>query len=272
MSIIPKHYLNAVTPIGVRNNQGTIWIGTGFYVVRRVDENGMARPFLVTNKHVVTGRKNIIVRMMKKNDATLNDVDAPLDNQDGPIYKLHKESAVDIAVIPLNATFIKEQGYDFPAFDIDGEAMSSPDLRESGVDEGSLIHMLGFPMGLVNQQSMLPICRLGCIARMSEVQIKEQKNLLVDIQNFPGNSGSPIILRPDGVHIKGTKNLSRSVLVGIIHSYIPYEETLINSQTKKIVEVKSENSGIAYAHPVEFIRDIIDEIQPKMDVGGIPQG
>lgn len=45
MSIIPKHYLNAVTPIGVHNNQGTIWIGTGFFVARRVGEGGMARPF-----------------------------------------------------------------------------------------------------------------------------------------------------------------------------------------------------------------------------------
>ena len=223
---------------------------------------------MVTNKHVVMGRKNIIIRMMKKNEATLNDVEAPLDNQEGPIYKLHKESAIDVAVIPLNGKFINEQGYEFPAFDIDEEAMSSKELRDNGVDEGSLIHMLGFPMGLVNLQSMLPICRLGCVARMSEAQINEQKNLLVDIQNFPGNSGSPIILRPEGVHIKGTKNLARSVLVGIIHSYIPYEETLINSQTKRIVEIKSENSGIANAHPVEFIRDIIDDIQPKMEANG----
>ena len=88
--------------------------------------------------------------------------------------------------------------------------------------------------------------------------------MLVDIQNFPGNSGSPIILRPELTSIQGTKNLLRSVLVGIIHSYIPYEETLINSQTKRLVEIRSENSGIAYAHPVEFIRDVIDEIQAKI--------
>ena len=93
-------------------------------------------------------------------------------------------------------------------------------------------------------------------------QIQEKHNILVDIQNFPGNSGSPIINRPEVVSIQGTKNLDRRVLVGIIHSYIPYEETLINSQTGRLVEVRSENSGLAYAHPVEYIRDIIDMISP----------
>lgn len=53
------------------------------------------------------------------------------------------------------------------------------------------------------------------------------------------------------------------MLVGIIHSYIPYRENLINSQTGQVVEIKSENSGIANVHPVEYIRDIIDTIQPR---------
>ena len=122
--------------------------------------------------------------------------------------------------------------------------------------------MLGYTMGLVNQSSSLPICRLGCIARISKEQVQEQHNILVDIQNFPGNSGSPIINRPEIVSIQGTKNLDRSVLIGIIHSYIPYEETLINSQTGRFVEVRSENSGLAYVHPVEYIREIIDIILP----------
>ena len=264
MSIIPSAFLNAVTPIGIRVNQSVTWVGTGFFVTRRVNAKGDAKPFLITNKHVVKGHKSIVVKMRKRDDSSLNELDAPLDNANGPIYKLHKEGSIDIAVIPLNANYIMENKYDFPAFDIDENAMSSFELRDNGVDEGSLIHMLGYPMGLVNVQSMLPICRLGCIARISEEQVKEQRNIMVDIQNFPGNSGSPVLLRPDIVSIKGTRNLTRCVLLGIIHSYLPYRETLIYSQTKETVEIRSENSGIAYAHPVEYIREIIDEIQPKI--------
>ena len=98
---------------------------------------------------------------------------------------------------------------------------------------------------------------------MSETQITEQHNILVDIQNFPGNSGSPIITRPETITITGTASLTKSVLVGIVHSYIPYKERLVNSQTNEIVEIRSENSGLANVHPVEYIREIIEKIYPS---------
>ena len=53
MAIIPKFYINSVIAIGVRNNKKVTWIGTGFLALRFVNENGDARPFLVTNKHVI---------------------------------------------------------------------------------------------------------------------------------------------------------------------------------------------------------------------------
>lgn len=53
------------------------------------------------------------------------------------------------------------------------------------------------------------------------------------------------------------------MLIGIIHAYIPYRESLINSQTHEVVEVRSENSGIALMHPVEYIREVIDMYYKK---------
>lgn len=53
MSIIPKFYVNAIVSMGVlQSDQNIAWIGTGFFVVRRVDDENL-RPFLVTNKHVL---------------------------------------------------------------------------------------------------------------------------------------------------------------------------------------------------------------------------
>lgn len=97
---------------------------------------------------------------------------------------------------------------------------------------------------------------------MSEAQIKETHNLIVDIQNFPGNSGSPIITRPEVVAIQGTKFFSKSVLLGIVHSYFHYSEQLISSQTKRVVEIRTENSGLALVHPVEYIREVVDILCP----------
>lgn len=262
MAIIPQVFINAVVSIGVRNTDRSVrWIATGFFLIRMISED-QGRPFLVTNRHVFNGKQSIVIRMKEKDVDTLKECDAPLVSEGKSLFHQHPNPKIDIAVLPLNAEFITNNHLEFPAFDIDKHALTSTELRNSGVDEGSLVFMLGFPLGLVNNNSGLPICRLGCIARMSETQIEEEYNILADIQNFPGNSGSPIILRPELMSIQGSKSLDKSVLVGIIHSYIPYKESLINSQTGETVEIRSENSGIANVHPVEFIKEIIDGICP----------
>ena len=272
MAIIPDHYLSSVVSIGVRTSVSTIaWIGTGFFVGKSTGQDNKVYPLLVSNKHVYDGKDNIVLRMKKRDNDDLQVLDAPLKNDDGSLrYITHDLDDIDVAVLPLSAQFIEDNGLDFPCFNIDENALSSNELRTNGADEGTIVYMLGFPMGLVNISSNLPICRMGCISRMSETQISEQHNMLVDIQNFPGNSGSPIITRPEFVSITGTPSLTRSVLIGIVHSYIQYREQLINSQTKEVVEIRSENSGIALVHPVEFIREIIDKIYPKPNIAAVP--
>lgn len=257
MSILPKFYKDAVVSIGVRVNNNISWIGTGFFLVKMINPEN-AIPFLITNRHVLEGQKSIVIRMKEKNLETLKIVDVPLYIEESATYKFHAKDNIDIAVIRLNGNFINSNNLEFPAFDIDKHAYSSDLFREQGVEEGNMIYMLGFPMGMVIDESSSPICRLGCIARMSKAQISGNYNILVDIQNFPGNSGSPIVTRPEIISIDGTKSLNQCALLGIIHSYIPYQESLINVQTKKIVELRSENSGLAYVHPVEYIQEIID--------------
>lgn len=266
MAIIPDHYLNAVVSIGIGDKGPIRWIGTGFFVTRSIEDPTRGKPYLVSNKHVFGSFEKIVIRMKEAGKDSLRNMTANLVDRTTkrPLYLTHDQQDVDIAVLPLNAEVINNNNLEFPSFNIDEQAMTSSELRNNGVDEGSIIYMLGFPMGLVNQKSNLPLCRLGCIARMSETQINEEHNILVDIQNFPGNSGSPIILRPEFISVNKTKSLNKSVLVGIIHSYIPYRENLINSQTREIVEIKSENSGIANVHPVEYIREIIDKVQTKI--------
>lgn len=267
MAIIPDSYLNSVVSVGVRTGVSTIaWIGTGFFVGRSAGLKDKVYPLLVSNKHVYEGKDTIVLRMKKRDSEELQVLDAPLKNDDGSLrYITHDLDDIDVAVLPLSAQFIEDHGLDFPCFNIDENALTSNELRSNGADEGTIVYMLGFPMGLVNVSSNMPICRMGCISRMSETQITEQHNILVDIQNFPGNSGSPIITRPEFVSITGTPSLTRSVLIGIVHSYIPYREKLINSQTKEVVEIRSENSGIALVHPVEYIREIIDKKYPYLD-------
>lgn len=251
-------FKNAVVPIGVRQQNDITWIGTGFLVVRRVSQDGVV-PFLVTNRHVLEGQLSVVFSMKKIGTDDLEYLDVNCkNNTNTPLYRFHANPAIDIAVLCLNAEALVKINVEFPAFDIDKDAMTSAELRENGCDDGALVYMLGYTLGLVNAGSKVPLCRLGCVARMSEEQVSQQNNILVDIQNFPGNSGSPLITRPEFLTVDGHRPLGRCVLLGIVHSYLPYSDQLLSAQTHQVVEVRSENSGIANVHPVEFIRDIID--------------
>ena len=250
---------NAVVPIGVKQaDSTTAWIGTGFLVVRR-SSLGQLNPFLISNKHVLSASTELCYAMKEIDSDNVKILSVNTKDKEGnAMFRIHSNPQVDIAVIPLDADYIRSEKVVFPAFDIDNNAMTSSELRKAGVDDGALVYMLGFTLGLVNASSKAPICRLGCISRMSESQINEQFSILVDIQNFPGNSGSPIILRPELISVDGMRPFNQSVLVGIVHSYIPYQDQLRSVQTQQIVEVRSENSGIALVHPVEFIRDVVN--------------
>lgn len=256
MALIPKEFIDAVVSIGIKQQADQIaWIGTGFFVHRRINDKEVL-PFLVSNKHIFEGKSCVVIRMREtqKNKLVLMDVS---------LSDCRVHTFADIAAVMLSGTTITQQHLKFSSFDIDSNSFSSFELRDNGVDEGSFVYMLGYPMGLVNVNSELPICRMGCIARISEEQIAESHDALLDIQNFPGNSGSPIVSKPEFIGIQGTKILDRCVLIGIIHAYLPYRESLINSQTNEIVEVRSENSGLALMHPVEYIREVIDMYYKK---------
>ncbi len=264
MSLIPKFYKDAVVPIGTRLANGSVlWVGTGFFVTRKVSKD-QSVPFLLTNRHVFQDRKSITISMKEYGSDNLKLADASLIKEDGSVlYRAHPNPQIDIVVLELNAQFIIDNKLEFPSFDIDEHALTSEELRGFGVDDGSIVYMLGYTLGLVNKGSNAPLCRMGCIARMSKTQIEQENNILVDIQNFPGNSGSPVIHRPELISISGTRAFEKSVLIGIVHSYIPYSDQLRSSQTGEVVEVRRENSGIANVHPVEYIREIIDTIYSR---------
>ncbi len=258
MSLIPKFFMEAVLSIGIRDKDKRVqWIGTGFFIVKNVGTNNYL-PFIVTNRHVLWNQDAVVIRLKEKDTGNLRILDMPIVENGRKLYSENPYEKIDIAVILINGRFLEQNNLNLSAFDIDEHALTSTGFIAEGGDEGSYIYMLGFPMGLVNVESDTPVCRMGCVARMDAAEIASSKNYLLDVQNFPGNSGSPIISKPEALSIQGTKALDRSALIGIINGYIPYEEKLINTHTKRIVEVRSENSGIAVANPVEYIRDTLE--------------
>ena len=258
MALIVSDYLKSVTAIGNMAGNGISWNATGFFVHKRIDGEGNPRIFLITNKHVFKGKFEIYVQLLHKDDnSKQTQVKLPLTGNNGSfLYKVHPDPEIDIAVLPMY-NFRFNRDYSTSAIDIDTQAMDSDNLRRNGGTEGTLIYMVGYPMGLVNDEYMYPICRLGCIGRNTKAQIDSTRSFLADIQNFPGNSGSPIFTKPELGQLGENRAISESALVGIVYGYQPYLDYLRNSNGN-VMGLHSENSGLANVHPVEYIREVID--------------
>ena len=115
-------------------------------------------------------------------------------------------------------------------------------------------------MNLVNDSIKAPICRLGCISRVADAFVSDKPvcSFLVDAQTFPGNSGGPIVSRPEHMSIQGTPKNENANLIGILSAYIPYRETLFSRQTGRDRMVQEENSGLTIVHPVDRIKEVVE--------------
>ena len=250
--------MEAVLSIGSRNKDGSVhWGGTGFLVEKRVpDEKSLV--ILITNGHVLDGETSVVIRLKESDTGKLRELDLPLiDENKKRLYSVNPHPNIDVAAKLIKARLLEENNLKLSRFDLNEQALTSAEFIDHGGDEGALVYMLGFPMGLVEVDTNTPICRMGCVARMDPAEISKSKRFLLDIQNFPGNSGSPIISMPEAISLVGTKSLDKAYLIGIVNGYRPYQEKLLNLQTHEIVEIKSENSGIALANPVEFIQETV---------------
>lgn len=256
MSVINNKILNSIVAIGMPKNStdpSPHWIGTGFLIGR--DEN----IFLVTNKHVVQQREKILIKFNTTDETSQN---FPLELRDvegNNLFSFHPNKSVDIVALSLNKEFLERNRSSYSYFDISTETCSLKEMQDTGLIEGTLVYSLGFPMNLVEAGKQYPICRMGCISRISNAfDLENAIEFLVDAQTFPGNSGGPIIYRPECV----TDSAQNPKVIGIVRAYITYRENLLSQQTGQIRSTMEENSGLTVVHPVERLIEVI-EIEEK---------
>ena len=86
---------------------------------------------------------------------------------------------------------------------------------------------------------------------------------VVDAFVFPGNSGGPVITRPETQSIQGTKFSTKANLIGIVKSYIPYNDVAISQQTNRPRVIFEENTGLTKIEPVDYILETIQTAVAK---------
>lgn len=280
-ALMPPPYTNCVVAIGyvgpgVQNGIQVpqVWHtgGTGFFYgkLAQNDPDVAKRQysvFLVTAKHVVKGYEklqrenpsigNIKIRVNQLGQqphATEFDIN---DIADTDTKWVDNPNGKDVSVIGINLGKLREKQYESSFFTSDTMVANIDKLREIGVNAGDGVFVLGFPMDMAGIQKNYVIVRQGVIARINELLDGASDSLLLDAFVFPGNSGGPVILRPELVSITGTKNNLNAYLIGLVNSFQPYTDVAISPQTGHPRIIFEENSGLSNVSPVDYIDNTI---------------
>ena len=275
MALIPPSFLNTVVALGVRSPDGTMEThATGFlygHPIADAHESGQKRynVFLVTNRHVFQ-------KAADRSD-TLHARFNMLSKSGSDIYPLklkhlswtvHPDPSADVAVMVVNPVWLSSGGVEYFFFECDNHAMSLEQARASGVSEGDGVFVLGFPLGEAGEDRNYAIVRHGIIARIQDWLRESARTFLIDSSVFPGNSGGPVLLRPETTYIQGTTSNDRCALIGMVSSYVPYREVAVSQQTGLPRMIFEENSGLAKVVPYDVIQEAVEIASSKAVLSG----
>lgn len=263
MALIPPFFLDSVVALGFKGDDGVVrYQATGFLYGRfnyQMDENTANYTiFLVTNRHVLSKQTTAFLRFNPEGAEQAREFDLNLQNAQGDkLWFASEDVAIDVAIAPINASVLRKQGIQFGYFQNDRHALNKDRASELGLSEGDGVFVLGFPMGLVGEGRNYVIVRQGAIARVRDCLQGVRNDFLIDCPIFPGNSGSPVVTRPEITSIQGTQSINSANLIGVVSSYVPYQDVAVSQQTQRPRITFEENSGLATVFPIDLIDELI---------------
>lgn len=268
MALIPPFFLDTVVAIGIpTGNEKIEWVASGFLYGDLIEKNKY-KIFLVTNRHVLEDHEIVYLRFNPEAAERAREYELVLKESNGTLnWFAHPDHNVDVAIIPIVASILREQKIRFAWFYSDKHVMDRTKANELGLTEGDGIFVLGFPMGLVGEERNFVIVRQGCIARIRDTLAGTSKEFLVDSTVFPGNSGGPVVTKPDAISIQGTKSIGAANLIGMVKAYVPYRDVAISAQTKQPRIIFEENSGLTTVIPIDFVIETVQEAIKKEKEG-----
>ena len=265
MALIPTKFLNCVVAIGKDDGKGGIfWMGTGFLFGYRLPDRqygeNIYSVYLVSNKHVLKGQQYIYIRFNPQGGKPAQNHKLVIINGNTNLSKFHPKDGVDVAVVCIPQSYLDNlirNGVNPDFFTFDTESYLRGDLITHEVTEGDGVFALGYPMGNVGNTRQYVILRNGVIARIHDMLEGYSTDYIVDAPVFPGNSGGPVIVKPELTYITGTKPQKQSRLIGLVKSYIPYQDIAISPQTGRARVIFEENTGLTNVEPVDYIIETI---------------
>ena len=272
MALIPPHYLKAVASINLESKDSNgapfkMAIATGFLLgVLNGEKNAKGEDlfslFFVTNRHVYEDKKtgSMISKIYLRFNTTGGSghyFEVNLLENGKPIWFKHKNDKVDIAVIRLNADAIKKANIDYYFFN-GKDIFLAKEFDSNAISIGDGLYVLGFPMSISGKVKNFVIARQGIIARV-DFEVLSECFYYIDASAYPGNSGGPVIHKPEVVAITGTKSNSNAGLIGVISSGETYSDVAVSQTTQEPRIVFKEQTGLVRVVPIEYVIEAIND-------------
>lgn len=227
--------------------------------------------FLVTNRHVFENASancaTLHARFNRPMGAEPNIYPISLQEPDGSTtWIVHPRPDADVAVLSINVEQLVTDGIEFVFFPGDTHVFTLHQAQACGVSEGDGVFILGFPLGEAGEERNYAVVRQGIIARAQDWLTTDAQTFLIDASIFPGNSGGPVLLKPEAVSIMGTTANKRCGLIGMVSSYLPYQEVAVSQQTGLPRMIFEENSGLGIVVPHDTIKETIEVALEKLNL------
>lgn len=170
---------------------------------------------------------------------------------------VHKDSTVDIAVIPW---FPNQEEFDFKIIPEDYFKNKSD---FNNITEGTEVFFTGMFTPYLGDRRMYPIVRFGRVALVTDEKIQWDNNektklYLIESASYGGNSGSPVFYylgasRGDGNLYAGSPVIKlMGIMKGFFNNITPIQ--VINTQS---IPVSISNVGIAAVTPSFYLNEIL---------------
>ncbi|MYE44421.1 MAG: hypothetical protein F4X79_10415 [Acidobacteria bacterium] len=229
--------------------------GTGFFCYARHSHRRTRKLlFLVTNAHVVgrvRRRFDVLFRPPGAEEAFVYSVTAKSGAGPGTWFTAEY---CDIAALLLDATQIPDE-IQVRAFDVETDTLSIRELRQAGIAEGAEGRLVGFVEAARGTRLEYPAYRSVTLA-----QIPRRWGLItplfVEGTAFPGNSGSPVILKPEPGFGQRPNTDPDGKLIGITRAVGSTWSMGLLDGDRAPIEV-DENATIVHLVPVDDLRALL---------------
>ena len=271
MALIPTEYLKSVVALGAQTPLQRILLteqtmsmkATGFlYSYPKSGRTGNTNEgfllWLITCKHVMEGllkenRKELIIRLNKRNHQGMQAFRVELSQNKYPGYFSHPTA--DVAVMLGSWENLNISGIQWQAFTAGQNTLTRQDAYRIGLSEGDEVFILGFPIGWMAGNQDYPIVRHGVLAQIQGWLNREHDTFLLDGSVFPGNSGGPVVTKPQTEAVAKTQVIPKSFLIGMTSAY------QINPGI-----VEKENADLGIIIPMDTINETVEMAMEKLSI------